>query len=214
MGLFITFEGIEGCGKTTQLELLKGFLEKKGLTVVTLREPGGTFLGEKVRPILLNSGDENIDPIAELFLYEACRAQLVSKVIRPALEAGSTVITDRFYDSTVAYQGYGRRLDVNAINSLNNIATGGLKPDITFLLDCDPKAGLERAWARIGSKTGPKEDRFEREDFAFHNRVREGYLKIAESEPERVKVIDANREIPLISREICYIIGKIVDASL
>lgn len=208
MGFFITFEGIEGCGKTTQVELLKGYLEKKGKEVLKLREPGGTALGEKVRAILLNSEAEPIDPWAELFLYEACRAQIVSNVIRNALGEGKIVICDRFTDSTIAYQGYGRGLDVGSIASLNEMATGGLKPGLTILVDCDPEVGLKRAWSRIEVTSGAKEDRFEKEDIIFHKKVREGFLKIAAQEPQRVRVVRGEAEIPSIHKEICDIIEK------
>ncbi|MBI1912523.1 MAG: dTMP kinase [Deltaproteobacteria bacterium] len=208
MGFFITFEGIEGCGKTTQAELLKGYLEKKGKEVLKLREPGGTALGEKVRAILLNSEAEPIDPWAELFLYEACRAQIVSNVIRKALDAGKIVICDRFTDSTTAYQGYGRGLDVGSIASLNEMAAGGLKPGLTILVDCDPEVGLKRAWSRIEVTSGAKEDRFEKEDIIFHKKVREGFLKIAAQEPQRVRVVRGEAEIPSIHKEICDIIEK------
>lgn len=204
--LFITFEGIEGCGKSTQSKLLKEYLEKKGRKVTALREPGGTRLGEKVRAILLNCDEEPIDPWAELFLYEACRAQLISRVIRPALES-STIICDRFIDSTVAYQGYGRGLGVEAIKDLNDRATGGLKPDITILLDCDPEAGLKRAWERIGATTGAKEDRFEKEGLEFHGKIRQGYLELAKAD-KRIRVVDGGREILSIHKEICDIIEK------
>ncbi len=206
-GLFITFEGVEGCGKSTQMELLKSWLEKRGRKVLGVREPGGTKLGEKVRAVLLNPDAERIDPWAELFLYEACRAQLVSNVIRPALTEGATVICDRFIDSTVAYQGYGRGLDTGAVLSANAMATGGLTPSITLLIDCDPEVGLRRAWKRIETD-GLGEDRFEREDIGFHRLVRDGYLKMAEKEPDRIKVVDGSREIPLIHDEICDIIKK------
>lgn len=202
--LFITFEGVEGCGKSTQSKLLKEYLEAKGCSVLALREPGGTRLGEKVRSILLNSDDEPIDPWAELFLYEACRAQLISSVIRPALET-STIICDRFTDSTVAYQGYGRCLGVEAVIALNEMATGGLRPDVTILLDCDPKEGLKRAWSRISAKEGAKEDRFEKEDIAFHERVRQGYIELARKD-KRIRLVEAGREIPSIHKEICDII--------
>ncbi len=205
---FITFEGVEGCGKTTQMELLKAFFEKMGKEVLTVREPGGTLIGEKVRAILLNSGEEPIDPWAELFMYEACRAQLVKNIIRPALQAKKTVICDRFTDSTLAYQGFGRGLEIKAIKEINRLATGDLMPDITFLIDCDIEVGLKRALSRIKEKMGAKEDRFEREDLAFHRRVRHGYLSIAKKEPERVKVINADRDIPSIHKEICDIINK------
>ncbi len=189
------------------MELLRGWFEERGEKALAVREPGGTKLGEKVRAILLNSDEEGIDPWAELFLYEACRAQLVSNVIRPALLKGTTVICDRFTDSTIAYQGYGRGLDTGAILSANALATGGLTPGVTLLIDCDPEVGLRRAWKRIEAGS-VGEDRFEKEDIAFHRRVRAGYLNMAEKEPGRIKVLDGSREIPLIHREICDIIKK------
>ena len=205
MGFFITFEGIEGCGKSTQLELLKAHLERKGRAVLSVREPGGTLLGERVRSVLLNGTEERIDPWAELFLYEACRAQLVARVIRPALAEGKVVLCDRFFDSTLAYQGFGRGLDAGKIEGLNALATGGLVPDLTFLVDCAEDVGLKRAWARINASAGAREDRFEKEELAFHRRVREGFLAIAGAAP-RVKVIDGSREISTVHREICDII--------
>ena len=205
MGFFITFEGIEGCGKSTQLELLKAHLEKKGRAVLSVREQGGTLLGERVRSVLLNGTEEGIDPWAELFLYEACRAQLVARVIRPALAEGKVVLCDRFFDSTLAYQGFGRGLDAGKIEGLNALATGGLVPDLTFLVDCAEDVGLKRAWARINASAGAREDRFEKEELAFHRRVREGFLAIAGAAP-RVKVIDGSREISTVHREICDII--------
>lgn len=208
MGFFITFEGIEGSGKSTQMELAKGYLRKKGADVLSLREPGGTSLGERVRSILLNSSDEPIDPWAELFLYEACRAQLVNTVIKPALASGKTVICDRFTDSTLAYQGYGRGLDLSSVAEANRLATGGLNPGLTILLDCDPEEGLKRAWSRIGAAKGEKEDRFEKESILFHRKVRQGYLSIAGNEPGRVKVVTSKGEIASIHKEICYIIDK------
>lgn len=205
MGFFITFEGIEGCGKSTQLELLKAHLEKKGRAVLSVREPGGTLLGERVRSVLLNGTEEGVDPWAELFLYEACRAQLVTKVIKPALATGKIVLCDRFFDSTLAYQGYGRGLDAEKIKELNALATGGLIPDLTILVDCAEEVGLKRAWARINASAGAREDRFENEELAFHRRVRGGFLAIAEASP-RVKAVDGSREISTVHREICDII--------
>lgn len=206
MGRFITFEGIEGCGKTTQASLLNERLITKGVKTLLVREPGGTALGEKVRGILLTSEGDGINAMAELFLYEACRAQLVNDVIKPALAKGITVICDRFIDSTLAYQGFGRGLDAGVITSANAIATNGLSPNITLLIDCPPEKGLSRALNRMEAGAGSKEDRFERETLEFHQKVRDGYLKIAASEPDRVKVIDGGREIPLIHKDICDII--------
>lgn len=209
-GLFITFEGVEGCGKSTQASLLKDRLVSTGRDVVALREPGGTMLGEAVRSILVNSAQEPIDPWAELFMYEACRAQLVAQVIRPALSReGAIVICDRFIDSTVAYQGYGRGLDINDVAKMNLLATGGLVPDLTILLDVEAEAGLERALERISSASGPREDRFEKEAVDFHRKVRQGYLALASSNP-RFAVVDGRNEIPSIHKEICVIIDKMV----
>jgi len=210
--LFITFEGIEGSGKSTQMNLLKGYLEKKGRSVLSLREPGGTSIGESLRRILLTVGDEKITPATELFLYEACRAQLVANVIRPALRAGRIVLCDRFIDSTLAYQGHGRGIETEVIRSMNDTASGGIKPDITFFLDIEAKAGLQRAWTRLNNgdgagEDGVKEDRFEREDMAFHERVRRGFLEIAARE-QRVRIIDGRGEIHSIHAAICAIINK------
>jgi len=207
--LFVTFEGIEGSGKSTQMKLLKEYLEKRGHSVLSLREPGGTALGESVRSLLLTVSDEEISPPAELFLYEACRAQLVANVIRPALSEGVIVLCDRFTDSTVAYQGYGRGIDVRHIESMNETASGGLSPDITFFLDIEAEAGLERAWSRLNKSKGEgaKEDRFEREELAFHERVRSGFLEIAGSE-QRVQLIDGRGEIHSIHKEICAIMDE------
>lgn len=214
MGFFITFEGVEGSGKSTQLGLLKGHLEEKGARVVALREPGGTPLGEMVRSILLNRTEDpdnpvDINPWAELFLYEACRAQLIEDVIRPALDTGLTVLCDRFIDSTVAYQGHGRGLDAGAVSLINTSASGGITPDLTILIDIDPAEGLRRAWSRIENTKGAREDRFEAEALDFHGRVRDGYLKIAEAEPTRVKVVEGSGQIPSIHKEICDIIEKL-----
>jgi len=203
--LFITFEGIEGSGKSTQIRLLKDYLERQDRSVLTLREPGGTLLGEGVRSMLLTVSDEEITPITELFLYEACRAQLVSNVIRPALKAGVTVLCDRFTDSTLAYQGFGRGLDMHSIASLNETATGGLAPDITFLIDIEAESGVGGAWSRLGAEEGVKEDRFEREDIKFHEKVRAGFLNIA-ADTNRMRIIDGRGKIRSIHEEICVII--------
>ncbi len=190
--------------------LLREYLEKRGASVLTLREPGGTYLGERVRSMLLTVGEEEISPVAELFLYEACRAQLVANVILPALRAGRIVLSDRFTDSTLAYQGYGRGLDAGRIEGMNEFATGGIVPDLTFLLDMEVKAGLDRAWSRIGSESGVREDRFEREDAAFHEKVRQGFLEIASASPGRVRVINAMGEIHSIHGEICVIMDEML----
>lgn len=185
-GLFVTFEGGEGSGKSTQIESLARALRAAGLPVRTLREPGGTAVGEAVRAVLLDTAHDAMSDRAELLLYEAARAQLVEEVIRPALDAGEIVLCDRYADSTTAYQGHGRGLDLAEIERLNAIATGGLIPDRTLLLDIDPAVGLKRATGATGA------DRLEREALAFHERVRAGFLAIASAERQRVRVIDGS----------------------
>ncbi len=205
-GIFVTFEGVEGCGKTTQAELLKRYLEGKGYPTVLTREPGGTRIGEELRTILLGNMGEVLSPWTELLLYIACRAQLVEDVIGPALSAGKMVICDRFSDSTVAYQGYGKGMPLDAIEALDRWVTGGLKPDLTILLDIEPEEGLKRARKRGG------ENRFEKEDIEFHRRVRQGYMEIASREP-RIRVLDARREASLIHGDVCGIIDQILKGS-
>lgn len=192
-GLFITFEGTDGCGKTTQIELLKRYLEKKGYKVVLTREPGAKGLGEKLREILLNY-DGDVSSNCESFLFLADRAQHIDMLIKPSIERGEVVLCDRHTDSTVAYQGYGRGLDLNQIKMLNDIATNGVKPDMTFVFDID----IETAQERVG-KT---KDRMESAGIEFFKRVRQGYLEIAKSEPERVKVLDATQTIETIANQV------------
>jgi dTMP kinase len=184
LGLFITFEGGEGCGKSTQSRLLLKKLEQQKTPVVLTHEPGGTALGNEIRKTLKRKRGSSISPQAELFLFAASRAQLVTEVIQPALQEGKVVICDRFAHSTLVYQGYGRGLDFTAINMLNNMATGYVNPDLIILLDISPEQGLARKQSL--------KDRFEIEDLSFHRRVREGYLKMAAAEPERWLVIDAS----------------------
>jgi dTMP kinase len=200
-GLFITFEGGEGSGKTSQLKVLLAHLRSTGRDAVETRDPGGTLIGKQIRAVLLDPACGGMTPAAELLLYEASRAQLVHEVIRPALAAGRIVLCDRFTDSTVAYQGYGRGLDLALIGRLNALATDGLCPDLTFLLDLDPAAGLLRAARRV---TEPHQgrDRIEGEVLAFHQRVRTGYRAIAAAEPERVIVLDASRGMGEIEGQI------------
>ncbi len=192
-GLFITFEGTDGCGKTTQIELLKRYLEEKGYKVVLTREPGAKGLGEKLREILLNY-DGDVSSNCESLLFLADRAQHIDMLIKPAIERGEVVLCDRHTDSTVAYQGYGRGLDLNQIKMLNDIATNGVKPDMTFVFDID----IETAQKRVG-KT---KDRMESAGIEFFKRVRQGYLEIAKSEPERVKVLDATQTIETIANQV------------
>lgn len=194
-GVLVTFEGGEGSGKSTQIRLLAARLTAAGFSVRALREPGGTSVGEAVRAVLLDPEHDGIDPRAELLLYEAARAQLVAEVIEPALDAGEVVICDRFFDSTTAYQGYGRGLPLDEVRALNMSATGGLVPDRTLVLDVDPAVGLIRA--TVGGA-----DRLEREDGAFHERVRAGFLAIASDEPERVRVINGDGDVDVVSARI------------
>jgi dTMP kinase len=185
LGLFITFEGGEGCGKSTHSRLLLNKLREQNVPAVLTHEPGGTALGNELRNLLKRRRGSPISPQAELFLLAASRAQLVADVIRPALEAGRVVICDRFAHSTMAYQGYGRGLDFTAIKMVNNMATRHLSPDLIILVDISPEQGLAR-------KRSLK-DRFELEDLSFHRRVREGYIKMAAAEPDRWLVIDASQ---------------------
>lgn len=182
-GRFITFEGPEGSGKSTQLALLKKWMAAAGLPARTTREPGGTDLGGQIRDLLLSPREEPIEPMAELLLYEADRAQHVAQVIRPALEAGIHVLCDRFTDSTLAYQVYGRELPADKVRELNALASGGLVPDLTFLCHVPPAVGLERA---RGESAG---DRLEGESLAFHEKVSAGFLELAEQEPSRFRRI-------------------------
>jgi len=184
LGLFITFEGGEGCGKSTQSRLLLKKLEQQSVPVILTHEPGGTSLGNELRKALKRKGGSSISPQSELLLFAASRAQLVAEVIRPALDEGKVVLCDRFTHSTMVYQGYGRGLDFTAINMVNNMATGYLNPDLIILLDISPESGLAR-------KRSVK-DRFELENLSFHRRVRKGYLKMAAAEPDRWLVIDAS----------------------
>ena len=193
MSLFITFEGVEGSGKTTQIQRLKKYLTQKGIPCKVTREPGGCPIGEKVRKILLNPDHREMVPISELLLYEAARAQHVKEVIEPFLKKGGVVLCDRFSDATIAYQGYGRKIDVKWIERLNHLSSRGIKPDVTFLLDCPSDVGLKRALKRNRTLKQEKEERFEKEKIHFHRQVRKGYLAIAKKEPRRVKVIDTRQ---------------------
>ena len=196
-GLFITFEGTDGCGKTTQIEMLKDYFEKQGRTVLLTREPGAKGLGTKLREILLNY-DGEVSPVCESFLFLADRAQHVDTIIKPAVARGEIVLCDRHTDSTVAYQGYGRELDIEQIKMLNNIATSGLKPDLTFIFDID----IDTAQKRVGKN----KDRMESAGIEFFKRVRNGYLEIAKQEPEIVKVLDGSKSIETIHNELLEIL--------
>ena len=189
-GIFISLEGIEGCGKSTQSKLLAQYFTELGYCVILTREPGGTPIGEKIRDLLLDPENSNMASITELLLYLASRAQHIIEVISPALSDGKIVICERFNASTLAYQGYARGLDLDQVWKLTNMATYGLEPDLTIILDMDVKNGLARAERRSNHK-----DRLEREDFMFHNKVRQGYNIIASKWTKRVKLIDANGSI-------------------
>ena len=203
-GLFISFEGIEGTGKTIQSKLLYEHFKKTGYTVILTEEPGGTRIGLKIRDVLLSVENKEITPVTELLLYNASRAQHLKELILPALNEGGIVITDRFSDSTVAYQGYGRGIDLKLIDSLERMVTEGLKPDITLLLDLDAETGLLR------NKGINKTDRLELEDLKFHKKVRAGYLQIAAREPERIKLIDGSGSIEEIQRKIIDIVTSCI----
>ena len=205
--VFITFEGIEGSGKTTQVRLLAEALTRGGFSVEATREPGGTPLGDAIRKIFLDPRNRGMSIWAELFLVEAARIEHVSKVIRPDLEAGKVVLCDRFTDSTLVYQGYareaysGRGLDIAEVTFLNQLATAGLRPDATILLDLEVEEGLRRAFVHLADGTykadgsiqaGSPETRFEMEPREFHERVREGYLRLAEKEKDRIQLVDAS----------------------
>ena len=199
-GLFITFEGVDGCGKTTQIKLLDEYLRKSGYKTLLTREPGAKGLGEKLREILLNY-DGDVSSKCESFLFLADRAQHVDCIIKPAIKQGKIVLCDRHTDSTVAYQGYGRGLDIEQINCLNSIATGGMKPDLTIVFDVD----IETSMRRIGNE----KDRMESSGIEFFNRVRSGYLEIAKKEPERVKVINSSDTIENIHRQVLELVKEI-----
>lgn len=211
MGTFITFEGIEGCGKTTQINLLKAYLLKKNYNVQITREPGGTRIGDQIRKILLSDKNNAISDKTELLLYEACRAQHIKEVILPALEEDKIVLCDRFADSTLAYQGYGRKIDLEFIEKLDHIVTGELRPDMTILLDMDVNSGLQRAKNRNSKVTeSEREERFEKETLEFHERVRKGFLELAEKDQKRIRIIDGSKSVDNIQKIIRNLIEKIL----
>jgi len=203
MALFITFEGGEGSGKSVQAKTLYRRLSQLAMLALLTHEPGGTPLGKKLGRWLKWADDRDISPLTELLLFNASRAQLVTEIIRPNLESGITVICDRYADSTTAYQGYGRGLDLETVKMINNVATQGLKPDLTILLDMPVEAGLAR-------KRGKRQDRFEQEDIAFHQRIREGYFKLAADDPERWLVIDAMQSQEKIAQIIWQKVSQLL----
>ena len=204
-GAFITFEGIDGSGKSTQLRMLASVLRLRGMDVVQTREPGGTPLGARLREALLDA-QEQVDPLAELLLYAADRAQHVRALLRPALAAGRVVLSDRYADATVAYQGAGRGFDPPLVTQVVSLATGGLKPDLTLLFDLSVAASSERSLRRTKAGDGVPNDRLELEAEHFHARVRDAYLQIAAAEPERVRVIDASLSVEEIHAHVLEIV--------
>ncbi len=203
-GIFITFEGIEGSGKTTQIALLEEYLYRKGEPVLRTREPGGTKIGDAIRHLLLDLSNSKMDPKAELFLYLASRAQHIAEVIRPALESGKTVLCDRFTDATIAYQRYGREIAAVEVEQAAAVAAKGVSPVLTFLLDIEPK----KAVARL---TGRREiNHLDRESLAFYKRVRDGYLAIARANRKRVMIIPTDRDISNVASEIRDIIDDLL----
>jgi dTMP kinase len=205
--MFITFEGIEGCGKSTQISLLATHLQQAGYTVVLTREPGGCPIANQIRSVLLDAENSAMVPMAELMLYAAARAQHLAEVIRPALSAGSIVLCDRFSDATRAYQAFGRGIDRQTMETLNSLACDGLSPQLTLLLDCPVEVGLGRARQRIEASNGPREERFELESLTFHQRVRDGYLQLAAEEIDRFMVIDAAASPEQVAQAITVIVS-------
>ncbi len=202
MGIFITFEGIEGSGKTTQIEFLAETLARTGQPIVRTREPGGCAIADQIRAILLDPRNQVLQPTAELLLYAAARAQHVAEIIQPALAEGKLVLCDRFTDATLADQGDGRGLDRTLIAELNRVATLGTRPDLTILIDLPAETGLRRALARETAQQDSSEGRFEREALAFHQLVRSGYLTLAAAEPQRFIIVDGDRSIEQLAAEI------------
>ncbi len=199
--MLITFEGLDGSGKTTQLAMLAAYLREEGIEFLQTREPGGTAIGDQIRGCLHDVAHTAMAPAAEILLYSASRAQLVTEVIRPALAAGTIVLCDRYADSTIAYQGYGRGLDLQALGYITRFATGGLRPDLTLLFDLDPQRGLERR-----TIYGAEMNRMDLQTAAFYRRVRDGYLALAAAEPERWVIIPADRPAEQVQADVRRIV--------
>jgi dTMP kinase len=201
--MFITFEGIEGAGKTTQIRYLSEYLSNQGYDCLITREPGGTEIGRQIRAILLDPDNDDLDPMTELLLYMADRIQHVRRVVLPALRDGKTVLCDRYVDATIVYQGVARGLDIERIRELHQILLDNLKPDMTFLFDLPPEIGLSRAWRQIKNGTRTKDEtRFEKERLCFHEKVREGYLSLAGMEPSRFRIINALMDENRVMKEV------------
>lgn len=209
-GRFITFEGPEGCGKSTQIRLLAQRIEAQGRTVQMTREPGGTATGELIRNLLQHDNlADSISKHAELLLFTASRAQLMAHVILPALARGEWVLCDRFIDSTMAYQGFGRGMDIETLDRINAFAIYGRKPDLTLLLDLDVKTGFQRLTQRYSNGAG-KRDRFELEDVAFHQRVYDGYHQLAAREPQRFRIIDATGSVETVAEAVARAVTEVL----
>ena len=204
-GIFISFEGIEGTGKSTQAELLGEYLKSKGFSVTKTAEPGGTRISLKIRDLLLSTDSTDMDPLTELLLYNAARVQHIREIIMPALLRGDVVVTDRFSDSTTAYQGYGRGIDLELIDSVDVVATNRLRPHLTVLLDIDVETGLMR------NRKIQKQDRLELEDVSFHERVRKGFISIAAKEKERVILVDCSRDIEAVHKKVVGIVEAFLE---
>lgn len=198
--MFITFEGIDGCGKSTQVERFEARLKKTGISLLITREPGGTKTGDAIRKILLHLDGERVTPLTQLFLYEADRAQHITEVIRPALDLGKWVVCDRFYDATTVYQGIVQGQGEDVAERLNYLSTSGLNPDITFLLDCPAEMAMERIKIRDG--TTKKRDMFDKKDIDFHRKIRHAYLSIAGKHKDRFRIIDASLSVDEIEEQI------------
>ena len=213
-GAFITFEGIEGSGKSTQISRLLQYLTNSGRPATLTREPGGTPIGDQVRRILLDPANKLLDPTAELLLYAASRAQHLREVIRPALDAGRVVLCDRFSDATLAYQGYGRGLSLATIRELDRIVTAGLRPQLTVLLDIDAATGVGRARGRNTREGLHGEARFENEELLFHNRVRDGYLDLAKQDSGRIRIVDAARTPEEIQDDVRRLVDEVLKKTI
>jgi dTMP kinase len=208
-GIFITLEGIDGAGKSTQARRLVRHLRERGYSVRATREPGGTRVGEQVRSILLASATERLAPLAELALMYAARAQHLEEVVRPALARGEVVVSDRYNDASFAYQGYGRKLGVKIVRAFDRIVCGKTQPDLTIVLDLDPQQSLARAQGRE-TRRNSRHGRFESQGLQFHERVRAGYLAIARQEPQRVKVVRADRAVEEVQGEIRKLVAALL----
>ena len=207
--MFITLEGIEGCGKTTQIQHLRAFLDNRGHPCMVTREPGGTAIGEKIRTILLNPESKDLVPTAELLLYMADRAQHIESLIKPSLTEGKIVLCDRYFDATVVYQGFARGLDTRFILDLHRLVFQDLKPDLTLLLDLSPRIGLARAWGQLDNgKRSSAESRFEEETISFHEKVRAGYLELARLDSARFRIIDASRDENQVQVDIRDVLSR------